>query len=81
VTRRIAPRSILREAVKVAMEDMAPPPGSGMYGSGLSPEGYAGGYAAGLMDAESCLFNGCPSDQRRVFRRAEQRIRDRRTEK
>jgi hypothetical protein len=81
MTRRIAPRRILREAIKVAMEDMAPPPGSGLYARGLSSEGYAGGYAAGLMDAQACLLGMHPSDHRRVFARAEQRVRDRRTEK
>ena len=42
----------------------------GIYGAGLSAEGYAGGYRDALSDVEAIARHGYPSDTRGYFRKA-----------
>lgn len=46
----------------------------GKYGSGLSTEGFAGGYLEAIDDIEAALSHGYPSDHRGYWRRAEREL-------
>lgn len=40
----------------------------GIYATGFSNEGYAGGYYQALIDVEAMLVHGFPSDPRRYWK-------------
>lgn len=46
----------------------------GIYGRGISTEGFAGGYAQALDDVEAALRHGKPSDPRGYWARARRRM-------
>lgn len=47
--------------------------GEGLYGRGLSSEGFAGGYLQALDDIDGALSHGSPSDHRGYWREAKRR--------
>lgn len=57
----------VRAVVSAEITDNA---STGVFGRGLSAEGFAGGYLAALDDIEAALRHGCPSDHRGYWRRA-----------
>lgn len=64
-------QSLLRSAIKVAMDDVKDARGDGSgYRGAVSMEGYQGGYLNALFDVEALLAHGSASDDRRVWFRA-----------
>lgn len=56
---------------KIAEADISGHAQGGKVASGLSNEGFAGGYLAALRDVEAALIHGYPTDTHRYWSRAE----------